>query len=222
MHTHQTHVWHMQQIAQMAQADPELLLATQYKLIEVRDESSCTEGTTWWEALITAGGEGMVVKPMDFMRRTPKGLLQPAVKCRGPEYLRIIYGPEYTLPEHLERLRQRGGYQRSDRWLYGNLPWELRPLNDLWLTRPSAKYTNVSLGFWHWKVNLSIPGYKHQSKALACPQLASLYPMLSPFNGLLPQNIVFLGCRGTSPGFKHGINRATRNELLVIFPETTG
>lgn len=108
MHTHQTHAWHMQQIAQMAQADPELLLATQYKLIEVKDESSCTEGPAWWEALITAGGEGMVVKPMDFMCRTPKGLLQPAVKCRGPEYLRIIYGPEYTLPEHLERLRQRG------------------------------------------------------------------------------------------------------------------
>jgi PNKP adenylyltransferase domain, ligase domain len=36
------------------------------------------------------------------------------VKCRGPEYLRIIYGPEYTLPEHLTRLRERGlGHKRS-------------------------------------------------------------------------------------------------------------
>jgi protein phosphatase len=34
--------------------------------------------------------------------------MQPAIKCRGREYLRIIYGPEYTLPEHLERLRTRG------------------------------------------------------------------------------------------------------------------
>ena len=34
--------------------------------------------------------------------------MQPAVKCRGREYLRIIYGPEYTAPEHLERLRERG------------------------------------------------------------------------------------------------------------------
>ena len=24
--------------------------------------------------------------------------MQPAVKCRGREYLRIIYGPEYTAP----------------------------------------------------------------------------------------------------------------------------
>jgi protein phosphatase len=49
----------------------------------------------------------MVVKPMSFVARGRRGLLQPAVKCRGREYLRIIYGPEYTLPEHLERLRSR-------------------------------------------------------------------------------------------------------------------
>lgn len=54
------------------------------------------------------GGEGMVVKPLGFMARGPRGLVQPAIKCRGREYLRIIYGPEYTLPEHIERLRGRG------------------------------------------------------------------------------------------------------------------
>jgi len=53
------------------------------------------------------GGEGMVVKPLDFIVRGRRGLTQPAVKCRGPEYLRIIYGPEYLLPENLERLRSR-------------------------------------------------------------------------------------------------------------------
>ena len=37
-----------------------------------------------------------------------RGLVQPAIKCRGSEYLRIIYGPEYSRPEHLERLRERG------------------------------------------------------------------------------------------------------------------
>ena len=51
---------------------------------------------------------GMVVKPFEFIARGPRGLVQPAVKCRGAEYLRIIYGPEYTTPENLERLRQRG------------------------------------------------------------------------------------------------------------------
>ena len=34
--------------------------------------------------------------------------MQPAVKCRGSEYLRIIYGPEYDMTENLERLKNRG------------------------------------------------------------------------------------------------------------------
>src|SRR5437588_70300 len=56
----------------------------------------------------------MVVKPMEFVVRGKKGLVQPAVKCRGREYLRIIYGPEYTQPQNLERLRSRGlGAKRS-------------------------------------------------------------------------------------------------------------
>src|SRR5439155_9757966 len=60
------------------------------------------------------GGEGMVVKPLEFVARGRRALVQPAVKCRGREYLRIIYGPEYTRPEHLERLRSRGlGAKRS-------------------------------------------------------------------------------------------------------------
>ena len=54
------------------------------------------------------GGEGMVVKPLDFVASGKRGLLQPAIKCRGPEYLRIIYGPEYSRQEHLTRLRERG------------------------------------------------------------------------------------------------------------------
>jgi protein phosphatase len=49
-----------------------------------------------------------VVKPRRFIAHDAKGLLQPAVKCRGPEYLRIIYGPEYRASENLSRLRNRG------------------------------------------------------------------------------------------------------------------
>jgi PNKP (polynucleotide 5'-kinase/3'-phosphatase) family adenylyltransferase-like protein len=65
-------------------------------------------GIQWWEELTEKGGEGMVVKPLEFVAKGQKGLIQPGVKCRGPEYLRIIYGPEYTLPGNLERLRSRG------------------------------------------------------------------------------------------------------------------
>ena len=63
---------------------------------------------TWWDELTARGGEGMVVKPFDFVARDRRGLVQPALKTRGREYLRIIYGPEYDLPENLERLRSRG------------------------------------------------------------------------------------------------------------------
>ena len=56
----------------------------------------------------------MVVKPLAFVQRGRRDLAQPAVKCRGREYLRIIYGPEYTLDENLQRLRERSlGAKRS-------------------------------------------------------------------------------------------------------------
>ena len=63
-----------------------------------------------WRSL----GEGMVAKPLNFIAEGRRGITQPAIKCRGPEYLRIIYGPEYLLPGNLERLRSRNvGAKRS-------------------------------------------------------------------------------------------------------------
>jgi len=44
-------------------------------------------------------GEGMVAKPLQFVTKSRRGVVQPAVKCRGREYLRMIYRPEYTAPE---------------------------------------------------------------------------------------------------------------------------
>jgi protein phosphatase len=56
----------------------------------------------------------MVVKPAEVVHRGPKGLVQPGIKCRGPEYLRIIYGPEYTAERNLARLRSRNvGHKRA-------------------------------------------------------------------------------------------------------------
>ena len=47
-------------------------------------------------------------KPNTYAVKGEKGLIQPAMKVRGRDYLRIIYGPDYDLPEHIERLRKRG------------------------------------------------------------------------------------------------------------------
>jgi len=56
----------------------------------------------------------MVVKPLEFVARGRRGLVQPALKTRGREYLRIIYGPEYTEPANVDRLKARGlGRKRS-------------------------------------------------------------------------------------------------------------
>jgi len=68
----------------------------------------------WWTELTSGGGEGMVVKPAKNLTRGRKGLVQPGLKVRGREYLRIIYGPDYTEPANLERLRTRGlSHKRS-------------------------------------------------------------------------------------------------------------
>jgi protein phosphatase len=102
------HRWHMDALAEICHADEQLLLATPYLVIDVTDDASIEQGIAWWEQLTGAGGEGMVVKPLNFIAMGKHGFVQPAVKCRGSEYLRIIYGPEYDVPENLNRLRKRG------------------------------------------------------------------------------------------------------------------
>ena len=114
VHSDKDHVWHMTTLARVCASDPELLLSTPYKVVNLTDDGGQREGIAWWEELTASGGEGMVVKPSQFVGRNRRGLIQPAIKCRGREYLRIIYGPEYTAPEHLDRLRARGlGTKRS-------------------------------------------------------------------------------------------------------------
>jgi polynucleotide kinase-phosphatase len=108
VHADKPHDWHMALMAELAAAAPDLLVATPYRVVDLGDPAQVEDATAWWQELTGSGGEGIVVKPYDFVARGKRGLLQPAIKCRGPEYLRIIYGPDYTIPEHLERLRARG------------------------------------------------------------------------------------------------------------------
>jgi protein phosphatase len=113
-HVDKDHVWHMEELAKICRLDPELLLATPHKIVDLTEPASEAEGINWWTELTEDGGEGMVVKPLSFILRGKRGLVQPAVKCRGREYLRIIYGPEYTATENMSRLRSRGlGHKRS-------------------------------------------------------------------------------------------------------------
>ncbi|GAB5519744.1 MAG: polynucleotide kinase-phosphatase [Rhodothermales bacterium] len=115
VHADQTHRWHIGQVGSLVQADDSgILFRTDTHAVTLGDAASEQAAIDWWTVQTAQGGEGMVVKPLDFIAQGPRGLVQPAVKCRGREYLRIIYGPDYTAPEHLERLRQRNvGRKRS-------------------------------------------------------------------------------------------------------------
>jgi protein phosphatase len=114
VHFDKPHAWHMDLAHRLAAGGSPMLMATNWRAVNLGDEAACAETAAWWDDLTSKGGEGMVAKPAAFIARGEKGLIQPALKVRGAEYLRIIYGPEYDAPENLERLRKRGlGTKRS-------------------------------------------------------------------------------------------------------------
>ena len=116
------HLWHLGLADRLAAAASDLIATTRRVEVETGDPASVAAATRWWEDLTAAGGEGMVVKPAANLTRARRGaapasragLVQPGLKVRGREYLRIIYGPDYTEPANLVRLRQRGlSHKRS-------------------------------------------------------------------------------------------------------------
>jgi polynucleotide kinase-phosphatase len=108
-HSGRDHGWHLALADRLHAADPEFFTPTRHRVVDLADDAAVADATDWWLALTAAGGEGMVVKPYAGLAAVDgKGrLLQPGIKCRGREYLRIIYGPEYAEPGQLATLRQR-------------------------------------------------------------------------------------------------------------------
>jgi polynucleotide kinase-phosphatase len=100
------HRWHMNAAERLAAADP-LIVPTRHVVADLGDDGASAAVTAWWEQITGAGGEGMVAKPLDPVTQVRHGPAQHGMKCRGPEYLRIIYGPEYTIPANLSRLAGR-------------------------------------------------------------------------------------------------------------------
>ncbi len=115
VHNDKPHRWHMDTIGEITDCDKQLLVRTSYLETDLSDEAACEALYDWWEQLTAAGGEGIVVKPEMPVVSGDNTLVQPALKCRGREYLRIIYGPEYTEPGNLARLKssRRLGRKRS-------------------------------------------------------------------------------------------------------------
>jgi protein phosphatase len=116
VHALRGHRWHLEMADRLCDQDPGVLRRTRSVPVTIGDAASEQAATQWWLELTAAGGEGMVVKPTDYPEPGPgqARLVQPGIKCRGREYLRIIYGPEYTAESSLSRLRERGlGHKRS-------------------------------------------------------------------------------------------------------------
>ncbi len=107
------HRWHLEQIDEMVACNPESLRRTDRRFVDLGDDDAVQQATSWWHSLTGAGGEGVVVKPAESIVNTKRGLVLPGVKCRGPEYLRIVYGPEYLEAANLDRLRQRSVGRKS-------------------------------------------------------------------------------------------------------------
>lgn len=106
-HHAREHGWHLALADRLVESDPSLVRTTRRLAVDVTDPDSEAAATQWWTEMTDAGGEGMVVKPAANHVKGSRGLVQPGLKVRGREYLRIIYGPDYTRPENLDRLRQR-------------------------------------------------------------------------------------------------------------------
>ncbi|MFI8774887.1 polynucleotide kinase-phosphatase [Gordonia sp. NPDC062954] len=101
-----SHQWHLERVNRLAEADESLFVPAAHLVVNTTDEMSRSEGADWWRDIVARGGEGMVVKPSDNLVRDNKGrIVAPGLKVRGPEYLRIIYGPGYK--HDLRRLRSR-------------------------------------------------------------------------------------------------------------------
>lgn len=108
IHAEKEHSWHMGWSRRLGTVGDGIVMATANVVVDLTNEQSLADGVNWWTSLTDDGGEGMVVKPIDCIVRGKRRLTQPALKCRGRESLRTIYGPEYTAPEHLDRLRSHG------------------------------------------------------------------------------------------------------------------
>ncbi len=114
VHALRPHSWHLELIGRLCDRDARTFRRTAAITVRLGDAASEAAAVAWWQLLTAAGGEGMVVKPAQVVHRGPRGLVQPGIKCRGPEYLRIIYGPEYSAERNLSRLRSRSvGHKRS-------------------------------------------------------------------------------------------------------------
>lgn len=107
LHTNKDHFWHLETISKIVKEIPNSFLGrVEYRVVDLNNLKSQKESIDWWEEINNLGGEGIVAKPQTFIVKKQGNLLQPAIKCRGREFLRLTFGPEYTDPISMRILRE--------------------------------------------------------------------------------------------------------------------
>lgn len=102
---HKPHSWHLGVANQLVAADSEIYRQTRCFVLDPSDPEQVEAALQWWLQLTESGGEGAVVKPMENAETSRQ--VQPGMKVRGREYLRMIYGHDYLHPQRQERLKRR-------------------------------------------------------------------------------------------------------------------
>lgn len=73
----------------------------------LNSESDCYKITQNWEEYCKNGGEGYVFKPSDTLFMPTGYFIQPALKVRGKDYLRLIYGIDYLDKDYFNKISRR-------------------------------------------------------------------------------------------------------------------
>lgn len=94
---------HAEQLALLDKMVSPLIKPVSHRTCVLEDAQSCQEAVLFWESLIK-DGEGVVIKAKTVAETIPLKV-PPMVKIRGPEYLRLVYGPSYQ--NDLNELRKR-------------------------------------------------------------------------------------------------------------------
>ena len=103
------HVWHLDTLRRLcaARADGGSLGVTSHRVIDLTRPMDVAAAIAWWHALTAVGAEGIVVKPLTLAAAGTDGPVQPALKVRGADWLRRVYGKDYREPVSLGTLRDR-------------------------------------------------------------------------------------------------------------------
>jgi len=99
------HTWHLDMLRELG-GRPSVDV-TRARVIDLTRPTDVAAAIAWWHALTAAGAEGIVVKPTTLAASGLHGPVQPALKVRGEEWLRGVYGSGYREPESLGPLRER-------------------------------------------------------------------------------------------------------------------